>query len=125
MTSKQILVIDDDAGVRDIIRFGLTAVTDWEIVTAASGQEGITKAQTQQPDAILLDMMMPGMDGAMTFERLQSDTKTCQIPTILLTAKAGTFEHRTLLEQGIKGCIAKPFKARLLAVQIRDILMWD
>jgi CheY-like chemotaxis protein len=123
MTSKQILVIDDDEGVQDIIRFGLTALTNWEILTAASGQEGIEKAQTYQPDAILLDMMMPGMDGAMTFEQLQSHPKTCQIPTILLTAKASTLE--TLLDRKIKGCIAKPFKVRLLAAQIRDLLMWE
>jgi len=120
---KQILVIDDDAGIRDIVRFSLIAVTDWDVLTAASGEEGLTIAYLHQPDAILLDMTMPSMDGAMTFEQLQVNEQTCNIPTILLTAKTSPSEQ--LLKQGIRGWIVKPFKAKSLAAQIRAILHWQ
>jgi DNA-binding response OmpR family regulator len=123
--TKQILVIDDDDGVRDIIRFGLAAAAGWEVLTAVSGQEGIAQAVAHQPDAILLDVMMPNMDGATTFRQLQVNENTRHIPTILLTAKASISDYQPLLELGIKGWIAKPFKAKTLAAQIQAILQWD
>ncbi|KAM3093433.1 response regulator [Phormidesmis sp. 146-35] len=122
---KTILVIDDDDGVRDIIQFGLVAAAGWGVLTAASGQEGIIQAVTYQPDAILLDVMMPNLDGATTFRQLQANEKTRHIPTILLTAKASISEYQPLLELGVKGWIAKPFKAKTLAAQIQAILKWD
>ena len=67
MTTKRILVIDDDDGVREIAQFCLEAAAGWEVLTAASGSEGLATAESEQPDAILLDVMMPDMDGATTF----------------------------------------------------------
>ncbi|MDV2991412.1 MAG: Alkaline phosphatase synthesis transcriptional regulatory protein PhoP [Chroococcidiopsis sp. SAG 2025] len=125
MTTKRVLVIDDEDGVREIIQFSLEAVAGWEVLPAASGSEGIDIAQAQQPDAILLDVMMPDLDGPATFQQLQANTTTCHIPTIFLTAKVRTSEQQQLLDLGVAGTIAKPFKAQELVAQIRDILQWS
>ncbi|RUR72042.1 response regulator [Chlorogloeopsis fritschii PCC 6912] len=125
MTTKRILVIDDEDGVREIIQFSLEAAAGWDVLTAASGTEGLAIAQTQQPDAIILDLMMPEMDGLATFEQLQANPVTEQIPTILLTAKAKVSEQQQFIDLGVKGTIAKPFKALELVKQIREILNWS
>lgn len=124
MTTKQVLVIDDEDGVREIIQFSLEAAAGWEVLTAASGDEGLEIAQAQQPDAILLDVMMPDMDGPTTFHQLQLNAATRHIPTILLTAKAKASEQQQLINLGVTGVIVKPFKAQELVNQIREILNW-
>jgi CheY-like chemotaxis protein len=123
MPTKTILVIDDDNGIREIIKFSIEAVTSWKVVAAASGSEGIALAEIEQPDAILLDIMMPDMDGVATFDHLQANAATKSIPTILLTAKTIANEQR-LLNLGVAGAIAKPFKANDLVKQICEILGW-
>ncbi len=125
MQTKSVLVIDDDNGIREIIKFSLEAVTVWKILTAVSGREGIASAEIEQPDAILLDVMMPNMDGETTFQHLQANAATKNIPTILLTAKAIAGEQQRWLNLGIAGAIAKPFKADRLAKQICKILGWQ
>ena len=125
MTTKRILVIDDEDGIREIIQICLEAAAGWEVETAASGSEGLAIAQTMQPDAILLDVMMPDMDGPTTFRQLQADSATQHIPTILLTAKAKISEQQQFIELGITGVITKPFKAQDLVNQIREILQWS
>jgi CheY-like chemotaxis protein len=125
MTTKRVLVIDDEDGVREIIQFSLEAVAGWEVVTSASGSEGIGIAQTHQPDAILLDVMMPDLDGPATFQQLQANASTRHIPTIFLTAKVRASEQQQLLDLGVSGTIAKPFKAQELVDQIRSILQWN
>jgi CheY-like chemotaxis protein len=76
MTTKRILVIDDEDGIREIIQICLEAAAGWEVLTAASGSEGLEKAEAFQPDAILLDVMMPDMDGPTTFRQLQANAAT-------------------------------------------------
>ena len=125
MTTKRILVIDDEDGIREIIQICLEAAAGWEVETAASGSEGLAIAQSMQPDAILLDVMMPDMDGPTTFRQLQADSATQHIPTILLTAKAKISEQQQFIELGITGVITKPFKAQDLVNQIREILKWS
>jgi CheY-like chemotaxis protein len=124
MTTKRILVIDDEDGIREIIQICLEAAAGWEVVTAASGSEGLADAQTTQPDAILLDVMMPDMDGPTTFRLLQANVTTRHIPTILLTAKAKISEQQQFIDLGVTGVITKPFKAQDLVNQIREILKW-
>ncbi|HEY9630472.1 MAG TPA: response regulator [Coleofasciculaceae cyanobacterium] len=121
---KRILLIDDEDGVRRIIQFSLEAAAGWEVLTAASGVEGLSLAQTEQIDAILLDVMMPDLDGPATFQRLQGSPVTRSIPVVMLTAKASSAEHQPLLELGIAGIITKPFKIPALIAQIRAILNW-
>ncbi|WP_026733085.1 response regulator [Fischerella sp. PCC 9605] len=125
MTTKRILVIDDEDGVREIIQFSLEAAAGWEVLTAASGAEGLAIAQTQQPDVIILDVMMPDMDGPETFRQLQANPLTQHIPTIFLTAKAKFSEQQHFIDLGVTGAIAKPFKAVELVEQIREILNWS
>ena len=125
MTVKQILVIDDDDGVREIIRICLETVAGWKVLSVASGKEGLKVAQAEQPDAILLDVMMPEFDGIATFHQLQSQKMTQNIPTILLTAKAKTSEKQQFLDSGVAGVITKPFEAQKLVEQIREILDWQ
>ncbi len=85
---KHILLVDDDDDIREVVRISLEAVGGWQVSSASSGIEGIAKAIAERPDAILLDVMMPGIDGPATFKRLQHDPATRNIPVILLTAKA-------------------------------------
>jgi CheY-like chemotaxis protein len=125
MTTKRILVIDDEDGIREIIQICLEAAAGWDVLTAASGSEGLAMAQTSQPDAILLDVMMPDMDGPTTFRYLQANMVTQHIPTILLTAKAKISEQKQFIDLGVTGVITKPFKAQDLVDQIRDILNWS
>lgn len=122
--TKQVLVIDDDDGVREIIQLSLEAVAGWEVWAASSGREGIAIAQDKQPDLILLDVMMPEEDGIVVYKQLQSNTTTQGIPTILLTAKAQTSERKTFMALGINGVITKPFQATSLAKDITNMLSW-
>lgn len=124
MATKRILVIDDEDGIREIIQICLEAVAGWQVFTAASGSEGIANAQRTLPDAILLDVMMPDMDGPTTFRRLRANAVTQDIPTILLTAKAKISEQQQFINLGVTGVITKPFKARDLVDQMREILGW-
>jgi CheY-like chemotaxis protein len=123
--SKRILLIDDEDGARQITQFSLEASTEWQVLTAASGLEGLELADNERPDAILLDVMMPDMDGVTTFQHLQSNPTTQPIPVILLTAKATSVEHQPLIELGIAGIITKPFKIPTLIASIRALLGWD
>ncbi|MBD1870671.1 response regulator [Oculatella sp. FACHB-28] len=122
---KRILLIDDEDGARRIIQFSLEAAAGWEVLTAASGAEGLNLAEAEPFDAILLDVMMPDLDGAATFQRLQENPETRSIPVIMLTAKANPAEHQPLVELGIAGIITKPFKIPALIAQIRAILNWQ
>jgi two-component system alkaline phosphatase synthesis response regulator PhoP len=87
-------------------------------------EEGIQTAQSEKPDVILLDLMMPDMEGIATFKELQSHSRTEQIPVILLTAKAQTAEKRQFNDLGVSGIITKPFNSLDLPEQITKILHW-
>lgn len=125
MLQKRILVVDDDDGIREVIQICLEAIAGWQVIAAASGQEALTKAQEQQPDAILLDVMMPKMDGLNTFEKLQISDLTKDIPTIFLTAKVKMSEQKKLKVLGVAGVIVKPFEPYSLVTQIKNILDWS
>ncbi|KYC41060.1 two-component system response regulator [Scytonema hofmannii PCC 7110] len=122
--TKRVLVIDDEDGVRNIIQISLEVVAGWDVLSATSGMEGIAIAAVEQPDAILLDVMMPMMDGPTTFKQLQANTVTCHIPTILLTAKTQLSEQRQLLNLGVAGIITKPFNPQDLVSKVCNILDW-
>ncbi|MEM9165133.1 MAG: response regulator [Cyanobacteria bacterium P01_F01_bin.4] len=121
---KRVLVIDDEAGVREIIQLSLATVAGWEVLTAESGDAGVEIAQAEPLDAILLDVMMPDQDGVTTFQQLQTNPKTAAIPVIFLTAKARNSELQRFMDLGIAGVITKPFEARNLVRQIRTLLNW-
>ncbi|BAY21386.1 complementary adaptation response regulator homolog [Calothrix sp. NIES-2100] len=121
---KRILIIDDEETIQTVVQFGIKMTAGWEVFTASSGQEGIQTAQSEQPDVILLDVMMPEMDGIATFKELQSHSQTEQIPVIFLTAKAQTAEKRQFHDLGVSGVITKPFNSLDLPEQITRILHW-
>ncbi|BDI14410.1 response regulator [Nostoc cf. commune SO-36] len=122
MTSKQILVIDDDDDIRQLIQTCLEIMGGWEVLTATSGNQGLSLAQSSQPDAILLDVMMPDMDGLTTFQKLQANQTTKHIPVILLTARGRSNNEHLFSNLGIKGIISKPFNPQKLAVQVAAAL---
>jgi DNA-binding response OmpR family regulator len=121
---KRILVIDDDWAIGQIVQISLKAIAGWEVIVATSGQEGIDKALIEHPDAILLDMMMPGMDGVTTLRLMRSHSVFESLPIILLTAKAQIHEKQQFSELPITGMITKPFTAPDLVKQMRSLLNW-
>ncbi|MDJ0687057.1 MAG: response regulator [Xenococcaceae cyanobacterium MO_188.B32] len=124
MTTKRILVIDDDEDIQDVARVALEVVGGWEVITASSGSEGIHLAAIEQPDAILLDVMMPDLDGIATLEQLKANPATKAIPVILLTAKVQSSDRDRFAHIDIIAIITKPFKTMLLANQVTEILGW-
>ncbi|AOY80575.1 response regulator [Moorena producens JHB] len=124
MSTKCILLIDDEETIQEVVQVGLELETDWEVLTASSGLEGIAMAKTKLPDAILLDVMMPDMDGIATFSKLKANSKTQSIPVIFLTAKTQIAEQHPFKKIGIAGVIIKPFNSITLAIQIAELLEW-
>lgn len=125
MATKRILVVDNEQYIQEVAKICLETVAGWKVETASSGKEGIIKAETYQPDAILLDVMMPDMDGIATFEKLQANPLTKAIPVILLTAKIQASDRRRYAQIGINGAIAKPFNPLELAQQVAAALGWN
>jgi len=124
MPEKRILVIDDEINLCTVIQACLENLGGWETLTALSGKEGLAIAQTQQLDAILLDVMMPDIDGLTLFGQLQNDSTTQSIPVILLTAKVQSSDIAQFAKLGVAGVIAKPFDPMTLAEQVASTLGW-
>lgn len=122
--TKRILIIDDEDDIREVAQLCLEMVASWEVLTACSGSEGIAIAEVQQPDAILLDVMMPDMDGIATFQNLRANIATHHIPVILLTAKVQSADRRRFAQLGVKEMIPKPFNPLKLASQVAEALGW-
>jgi CheY-like chemotaxis protein len=125
MNAKKILIVDNEEYIQEVTRICLETTARWQVVTASSGKEGIIKAEIEKPDAILLDVMMPEMDGITTFKHLKSNLKTNQIPVILLTAKVQNTDRTRYADLGIKAAIAKPFSPLTLASEIQEVLGWN
>lgn len=118
----KILIIDDEDDIRLIARMSLSRIGGMEVIEAANSQEGIAKASAEKPDAVLLDVMMPSVDGPSTLTALQHDETTAAIPVIFLTAKAMTSEIERLKSLGVAGVLTKPFDPMTLPEQVRQIL---
>ncbi len=122
MSPKRILLVDDEDDIREVATISFETVAGWRVSSASSGSEGLAKATAERPDLILLDVMMPGMDGPATFARLQADPATQEIPVILLTAKTQGADRRQFEELGVTGVLTKPFDPMTLPTQETDIL---
>lgn len=120
----RVLIIDDEDDIREVAALSLEATSDWTILTASSGRQGIQTAAAQQPDAILMDVMMPEMDGPTTFKQLQQNNNTARIPVILLTAKVQGVDQRRFAGLGVAGVLFKPFDPLTLANQVCEVLGW-
>ena len=123
--SKTLLLIDDDDDIREVAQLSLELGAGWTVLAASSGAEGIETAKANQPDAILLDVMMPNLDGPATLERLRADDATRAIPVVFLTAKARPAERDRLAGLSVAGVLAKPFDPVLLPEQISNTLGWS
>ena len=119
---KKVLIVDDDDDVREATQICLEVTSDWQIFTASSGKEGLSEAIAQQPDLILLDVMMPGMDGLETFRELQANVTTRSIPVILLTAKAQPAELRVFTKLQVEDVITKPYDPFDLSDRVAKVL---
>jgi CheY-like chemotaxis protein len=120
----KVLIIDDEDDIREVAALSLEAVGGWSVITAPSGAEGIRMAATEQPDAILLDVMMPEMDGPTTFRNLQANPATQNIPVLLLTAKVQGVDQRRFASLGVKAVLFKPFDPLTLSGEMAAVLGW-
>jgi CheY-like chemotaxis protein len=118
----KVLVIDDEDDIRRIARLSLAAVGGMEVCEANSGSVAVRKAREEQPDVVLLDMMMPGMDGPATFRALRGDPETADIPVVFLTAKTMSAEMDRLKGLGASGVLVKPFDPMTLPRLLRELL---
>jgi CheY-like chemotaxis protein len=122
--AHKILIIDDEEDIREVAALSLETVAGWTVVTANSGAQGLARAIEHQPDAVLLDVMMPGMDGPSTFRELRKNPLTASIPVLLLTAKVQASDQRRFADLGVRAILFKPFDPLTLAQQISNVLGW-
>jgi CheY-like chemotaxis protein len=122
--SRRILIIDDEEDIRDVAALSLETIAGWQVMVANSGSQGLARAIEHQPDAILLDVMMPGMDGPTTFRELRKNPATAQIPVLLLTAKVQSSDQRRFADLGVEAVLLKPFDPLTLSTQIAGVLGW-
>ncbi len=118
----KILIVDDDPDIRFIARLSLDRVGGMDVIEADGGAEGVRIAREEQPDVILLDMMMPLMDGTATLEALRAQPATAAIPVIFLTAKTVAAEVERMRALGAVGVLTKPFDPRALPADVRGLL---
>ncbi len=123
--AHKILIIDDEDDIREVAALSLQTVAGWDVIVASSGAQGVARASEQQPDAILLDVMMPGMDGPTTFRELRKNPATARIPVLLLTAKVQGSDQRRFADLGVQAILFKPFDPLTLSSQISSALGWS
>lgn len=122
--NRQILIVDDEEDVRAIAQLGLEMGAGWRVIAASSGEEALSLAAEHQPDAILLDMMMPNLDGRATLHRLKQNPSTQPIPVILMTAKVQSADREAFSNLDVVAVVPKPFRPLQLAGQISEALGW-
>jgi CheY-like chemotaxis protein len=122
---RRVLIIDDEDDIREVAALSLEATAGWHVFTAPSGAKGIEVAIAEQPDAILMDVMMPGVDGPSTFREMQQIPSIVHIPVLLLTAKVQGIDKRRFADLGVAGVLFKPFDPLTLADQISETLRWN
>jgi CheY-like chemotaxis protein len=119
MTNRRILVIDDSELILAVARVGLQGTPGWEVLTASSGPDGLAQAEAARPDAVLLDLVMPEMDGAVTLRALRDREETRHIPVILMTGRDES------MDLPVNGIIAKPFDPSALPRLVAETLGWS
>ena len=124
MIGKQILIVDDQEHLRELIKLCLEDLAGWNTLVAESGQKCLQILQTERPNAILLDLSMPGMNGFAVYEILLSDPITRSIPLILLTAKVLPSDRAKFAQMAVAGVITKPIQPITLTEEVPEILGW-
>ena len=120
---KTVLHVEDEPDIQEVARVALESVGGLAVTLASSGQEALLKLEAFVPDVILLDLMMPGMDGVMTYHEIRKNKKTATIPIIFMTAKVQTHEIDRYRALGALGVIPKPFDPMTLADEVRQV--WE
>lgn len=123
--SKCVLIVDDEDDARSIAQLALQMQTNWTVLLADCGQTALDVAVKQHPDAILLDMMMPDMDGRTTLQQLKANPATQDIPVILVTAKVQPTDQASFSELDLAAVFAKPYRPLQLADEISRTLGWE
>ena len=121
MSSEKILIVDDEEDIRELVAYNL-AREGYQTIRAASGEAALRKSCAEMPDLIVLDLMLPGIDGLEVMKALKRDSATQHIPTVMLTAKGEEADIVTGLELGADDYVTKPFSPRVLLARIRAVL---
>ena len=122
---KRVLVVDDSLLIREVARVALEGAGGFVVFTADSGAEGLAAATADPPDVILLDVVMPDMDGPATLRALRESEETRAVPVVLVTARDEAADGRGFAELDVAGVIPKPFDAGALAAQVRGLMGWE
>jgi CheY-like chemotaxis protein len=123
--TRRVLIVDDDELILEVAQMCLEAVGGWQVTTASSGQEGLDRALSERPDAIVMDVMMPGMDGPTAALALSENPATANIPIVLLTAMAQVKGQPDLSALPVVGILGKPFDPMLLPATLASMLGWS
>lgn len=122
---RHVLLVDDDADIRLVAGTALSQLAGWRVSEAATGDQGLRLARADRPDAVLLDVMMPGQDGPATLAQLRADPALHDLPVVLLTTTAELLDPAAIRELGAAGILSKPFDPFTLHRQVADLLGWD
>lgn len=118
----RILYVDDEQDICEVASMALELDSAFEVETTQSGKEALTRVKSSRPDLILLDVMMPGMDGPTTLSKLRENPGTAGIPVVFVTARTQPAEVERLIAAGALGVIPKPFDPMTLAATVRSFL---
>jgi two-component system, OmpR family, response regulator len=121
-TPTRALVVDDSPLIREVARLALAAADGWDVETAESGEEAVAAARANPPDVIVLDVVMPGLDGPQTLARLREYPATREVPVVFATAEDRPDEQARLAALGVAGVMAKPFDLAGLPAQLAGLL---
>ncbi len=121
MAKERLLIIEDDEDILELLRHNLTK-EGYAVETAADGEQGLDRAKDQPPNLVLLDLMLPGIDGLQVLKSLRAESRTAFLPIIILTAKGEEADVITGLELGADDYITKPFSPSVLLARIRAVL---
>jgi CheY-like chemotaxis protein len=122
---KKILLIDDEAIIREVVQSCLEDLARWDVITASSGKEGLIKLIEEKPNAIILDVMMPGMDGLTFLQQLRDNPENLSIPVFLLTVKSELIQPQIIAALGLAGALSKPFDPYELVQKIAIACNWN
>lgn len=123
-TTKLVLLVDNEASVREVVEACLKDLGGWDVLSVASVQEGLNRLVAVQPDAIVVDISMPGMEGLTFLQQLKANPVTHSIPIVLLTPRARWFTLKQIQPFGVVGAITKPFNPISLTNEIAKALGW-
>jgi two-component system phosphate regulon response regulator PhoB len=121
MSGSVVLVVEDEADIRELVRYNLSK-SGYQVVGVASGEEALAAVESNTPDVVVLDLMLPGMDGLNVCRKLKEDPKTAAIPIVMLTAKGEESDIVRGLEMGADDYITKPFSPRVLIARLQAVL---